>query len=203
MPLIVARGGGSLSYVFTTPPTSTPGTPAELLKFLQTFDFDRDAPRIYATSGPFTESAMGFMSPPDVDDPKLAAFRARGGKLIVYHGNSDAVFSLNDTARWFTKLQANLGGDSAAFARFYPVPGMAHCSGGPATDQFDALGALVDWVEQGKAPGALAARVNPDSKELPATWSKTRTRPLCPWPQIARHTGGDLESAGSFRCTAP
>ena len=113
-------------------------------------------------------------------DPKLANLRAKGGKLIVYHGNSDAVFSVNDTARWFARLQANLGGDIAGFARFYPVPGMAHCSGGPATDQFDALGALVDWVEKGSAPAALLAAVNPENKELPAGWGTTRTRAAVP-----------------------
>ncbi len=202
-PLIATMGAGSLSYIFTTPPTRTPGTPDDLVKYLANFDFDRDAPRIHATDATYTESAMQFMAPPDVDDPKLAALRARGGKLIVYQGNSDAVFSVNDTARWFASLQANLGGDSAGFARFYPVPGMAHCSGGPATDQFDALGALVEWVENGHAPAALTAAVNPANKELPAGWSKTRTRLLCPWPQVARYTGGDLETATSFHCAAP
>lgn len=201
LPLIATMGAGSLSYIFTTPPTRTPGTPDDLVKFLSGFDFDRDAPRIYAKDGAFTESAMQFMAPPDVDDPKLQTFRAKGGKLIVYHGNSDAVFSVNDTTRWFAKLQANTGG--AEFARYYPVPGMAHCGGGPATDRFDALGALVEWVEQGKAPAALSAAANPDNKELPASWSKSRTRPLCPWPQVARYAGGELESAASFRCSAP
>ena len=185
------------------PPTSTPGKPADLVAFLGGFDFDRDAPRIYATDATFTESAMQFMAPPDVDDPKLESLRAHGGKLIVYHGNSDPVFSANDTRRWFARLETNLGAGASGFARLYPVPGMAHCSGGPATDQFDALGALVAWVEQGQAPGALDARVNPDNKELPAGWSRTRSRPLCPWPQIARRTGDDLESAASFRCSAP
>jgi feruloyl esterase len=80
---------------------------------------------------------------------------------------------------------------------------MAHCSGGPATDQFDALGALVAWVEQGQAPAAMPAQVNPGNAELPAGWSKTRSRPLCPWPQVARYAGGDIESAASFRCAAP
>jgi pimeloyl-ACP methyl ester carboxylesterase len=203
MPLIATMGAGSLSYIFTTPPTRTPGTPEDLVKFLSGFDFDRDAPRIHAKDATFTESAMEFMAPPDVDDPKLATFRAKGGKLIVYHGNSDAVFSVNDTTRWFERLQGNAGADAANFVRYYPVPGMAHCAGGPATDRFDALGALVDWVEQGKAPGALTASANPDNKELPANWSKTRTRPLCPSPQVARFVGGDLESAASFRCTTP
>jgi len=201
LPLIATMGAGSLSYIFSTPPVATPGSPDELLKFLSSFDFDRDAPRIYARDATYRESAMQFMAPPDVDDPKLASFRAHGGKLIVYHGNSDPVFSVNDTTRWFGKLQANAGAES--FARFYPVPGMAHCAGGPATDRFDALGALVEWVEQGKAPGPLTATVNAENKELPANWAKTRTRPLCPWPQVARYAGGDLESAASFRCAAP
>lgn len=203
LPLIATMGAGSLSYVFTTPPTRTPGTPDELLGFLTRFDFDQDAPRIRATDATYGESAMAFMTPPDVDNPQLSAFRARGGKLIVYHGNSDAVFSVNDTVRWFGKLGANVGDNASSMARLYTVPGMAHCSGGPATDQFDALGAMVDWVEKGQAPAALTATVNPANKELPADWSKTRSRPLCPWPQVARHTGGDLESATSFRCVQP
>lgn len=200
LPLIATMGAGSLSYIFTTPPTATPGRPADLLAFLTRFDFDRDAPKIFATSGAFTESAMAFMTPPDVDNPQLASFRQRGGKLLVYHGHSDAVFSVNDTRRWVERLQANGG---AGMVRYYGVPGMAHCQGGPATDQFDALGALVDWVEQGRAPAALVAGVNPANKEVPADWSKSRTRLLCPHPQVARYQGGPVEAAESFRCVAP
>jgi feruloyl esterase len=199
LPLIATMGAGSLSYVFTTPPTTTPGKPADLVAFLTRFDFDRDAPKIFATSGAYSESAMQFMSPPDVDDPKLATLRARGGKVIVYHGNSDAVFSINDTRRWTDKLVKNGGGD---MVRTYGVPGMAHCAGGPATDQFDALGALVDWVEKGQAPAALTARTSPANKDVPATWSPDRTRLLCPHPQVARYVSGPAESAASFRCSA-
>ena len=164
------------------------------------FDFDRDAPKIRATSGAFTESAMAFMTPPDVDNPQLAAFRAHGGKLIVYHGHSDAVFSVNDTRRWVDRLVANGGGDTV---RFYGVPGMAHCQGGPATDQFDALGALVQWVEQGQAPAALVATASATNKDVPADWAKDRSRLLCPHPQVARYVGGPTESSTSFRCVAP
>jgi pimeloyl-ACP methyl ester carboxylesterase len=203
MPVIAVMGAGSLSYIFTTPPTRTAGTPDAMVSFLSKFDFDTDAPRIFATTAQFRESAMSFMAPPDVDDPKMAAFRSHGGKLIVYHGNSDPVFSINDTQRWFGKLSANAGGEASNFARLYGVPGMAHCDGGPATDQFDPLGALTEWVEQGKAPAALIATINGANKEVPVDWSQTRTRPLCPWPQVARYTGGDVESAASFRCAAP
>ena len=200
LPLIATMGAGSLSYVFTTPPTATPGRPADLLAFLLAFDFDRDAPKIRATSGAFTESAMAFMTPPDVDNPQLPAFRAHGGKLIVYHGHSDAVFSVNDTRRWVDRLVANGGGDTV---RFYGVPGMAHCQGGPATDQFDALGALVQWVEQGQAPAALVATASATNKDVPADWAKDRSRLLCPHPQVARYVGGPTESSTSFRCVAP
>ena len=203
LPLIATMGAGSLSYVFTTPPTTTPGTPAALLAFLTRFNFDTDAPRVYATDGIYTESAMQFMTPPDVDNPQLSTFRQRGGKLIVYHGHSDGVFSINDTQRWFGKLSVNAGAQATQFARLYGVPGMSHCSGGPATDQFDALGALVDWVEKGQAPAGLTAGLSPANKDVPADWSRSRTRLLCPWPQVARYQGGDAESAASFRCVAP
>jgi hypothetical protein len=85
---------------------------------------------------------------------------------------------------------------------------MAHCAVGPSTDQFDMLTPLVNWVERGQVPDSVIAQargagnpvgVNPD---VPAGWSATRTRPLCPYPQVARLKAGatDLESANSFRC---
>jgi feruloyl esterase len=78
---------------------------------------------------------------------------------------------------------------------------MTHCGGGPATDQFDLFAALVDWVENGKAPQAVRATVRADNAELPPDWSKTRSRLLCNWPRVARYQGlGDLESSASFVC---
>ena len=203
-PIIATMGAGSLADIFTTPPTRIAGTPAALVDYLARFDFDRDAPRIHATDPVFKESAMAVMSPPEAADPTLAALAKRGGKMIVYHGSSDPVFSVNDTLAWAERLQHKLGPQGAgAVARVFPVPGMGHCAGGPATDQFDALGALVAWVEDGKAPDRIDARVSPGNRELPATWSKQRSRPLCPWPQVARYAGGDVEAASSFRCATP
>jgi Tannase and feruloyl esterase len=207
-PLIATMGAASLSEIFTTPPSPTKGDPEALLAYLQNFDFDRDAPKIYAKGKfpvdgkvlDFAESAWDVMTPPDADDPKLDALRDAGHKLIVYHGQSDGVFSVNSSIRWYEKLDQNSGGKAADFARLFTVPGMNHCSGGPTTDSFDALGAIVDWVENGKAPDAIVASVRADNKEIPAGWSSARTRPLCPWPKIAHYVGGDIEKAESFAC---
>lgn len=202
-PLIVALGSGSLAVVFTTPPTDVSGDPESLVNYLSSFDFDEDAPKIFATDETFSESAMEFMTPLDVDDPMLAEFQAAGGKLLIYHGQSDAVFSANDIINWYEALAANNGGDASDFARLFMVPGMNHCSGGPTTDQFDALTALMNWVETDQAPDEIIASVNPANPELPSDWSTSRTRPLCPWPMIAKYVGDDIESATSFECTLP
>ncbi|HOB95774.1 MAG TPA: tannase/feruloyl esterase family alpha/beta hydrolase [Aquabacterium sp.] len=204
MPIIAVMGAGSLAYLFTTPPTPVRGGSADLLDFLSRFDFDRDAPKIFATDAQFPESPMAVMTPPDAANPLLADFARKGGKLIVLHGVADPVFSVNDTLQWAERLQANLGlAKAGQVARVFPVPGMGHCQGGPATDQVDALGALVDWVEKGQAPDKLIAKVNPANKEVPANWSPQRSRPLCPHPQVMRYAGGDVESAASFRCANP
>ncbi len=202
-PIIATMGAASLAYIFTTPPTPEPGAIDALMKGLLDFNFDRDAPKIFAASDAYPDSAMEFMTPPGVDDPKLAAFRKAGRKMIIYHGQADPVFSINDTIRWFDKLNANADGDANSFVRLFAVPGLTHCSGGVALEKFDALGALVDWVEHGKAPGSIIASINPANKEIPASWSPGRTRPLCPWPKYARFTGGDPELAASFACSNP
>ncbi len=200
MPLIAVMGAGSLAHVFTTPPTEVAGDPDSLEKFLLDFDLDEDAPKIYAKTGPFGELAMEFMTPPNADDPTLSDFKAAGGKMIVFHGVSDPVFSVKDTMNWYEKLAANNGGSAADFVKFYTVPGMTHCSGGPATDSFDLFSELVDWVEKGEAPKAVTAGLSADNKDVPAAWPANRTRKLCAWPQVARYQSGDSESADSFAC---
>jgi feruloyl esterase len=201
LPLIATLGAGSLAQIFTTPPTQLAGTPAALHGYLRGFDFGHDAPKIFATTPEYPVSAMNFMAPTDWRDPQLAELKAAGGKVIVYHGASDGAFSLQATIDWYEKVRANNGGDASDFARFYPVPGMAHCGGGPSTDRFDLFSALVDWVERDRPPQTVVAAARADNRERPQDWSETRSRPLCDWPTVARYRGaGDLESAASFAC---
>ena len=199
-PIIATMGASSLEYIFTTPPTRVGGSIDALMKALLDFNFDTDAPKIYAKTDAFPQSAMEFMTPPDVDDPKLPEFRRLDRKMIIYHGQADPVFSIDDTIRWYDKLNANLDGKAESNVRLFAVPGMTHCSAGVTLDKFDALAALMDWVEKGKAPDAIIASVDPANKEIPASWSPNRTRPLCPWPKYAHYNGGDPESAASFEC---
>ena len=198
-PLIAVMGSASLAQIFTTPPTEVAGDPGSLLTFLQEFDIRGQAEAINATSDAFPESPMEVMTPPGHEDPELAEFRDAGGKLIVVHGNSDPVFSARNTARWYAALDANNEGAAEDFALYYPVPGMAHCSGGPTVDGFDAFGALVAWVEEGAAPGPIVATAREDNAELPEGLAGA-SRPLCPAPTVARYTGGDPASAESFTC---
>ena len=124
----------------------------------------------------------------------MRAFKARGGKAIVYMGVGDALLNANGVRRWYERLTDANGGmaQTKQFARYFAVPGMGHCGGGPALDRFDAFAALVDWVEKGQAPEALRA----NGSAFPG-----RTRPLCPYPQLARYRGtGDTNSADNFRC---
>jgi hypothetical protein len=202
-PIIATMGSASLAMIFATPPTKIEGDNDHLNDFLAKFDFDRDAPKIFARDATFTESPMEFMTPPDVANPMLSGLKAANHRMILFHGQADPVFSVNDTIRWYEKLDANSGGKADAFARLFTIPGVTHCGGGVGLDRFDALDALTDWVEKGKAPERIVASVNPGNKEIPAAWSATRSRPLCPWPKYAKYQGGDVETAASFACMAP
>lgn len=203
----VGRDPGATAFIFTTPP-QTNTTTFTGLPYALSFNVDTDAPKIFATSGVYTESAMSFMTPPNPSD--LSKLRDRGAKIIVYHGTSDPIFSFNDTVTWFQGVTAANNGDASKFARLYAVQGMNHCSGGATVDQFDLLDPLVNWVEKQSAPASVtaAARGTGTSSipalvnaEVPATWTPGRTRPLCPWPTVPRYNGtGDMELASSFSC---
>jgi feruloyl esterase len=202
--LSVLLDPAAVGFVFSTPPES-PAILADMRGYALSYDFDTQAPKIFATNDTYRESAMSFMTPPD--PASMGTLRDRGGKLVVVQGASDGVFSVDDTKDWYDALDAANAGNAAAFARFFRVPGMNHGSGGLATDQFDALAALVDWVEFGVAPDRIVATArgagNPggENPELPAAWAPGRTRPLCPYPAVARYDGtGDSERAESFTC---
>ncbi len=198
MPRIVVLGGPSLGYVFSTPPVEVGATADDVLAFLRGFDIDQGAEAIFATAEGFDEAAMTFMTPPDVDDPDLRAFQEAGGRLMMFHGLSDPVFSETDTATWYSALDNNHGGEASAFSRYYRVPGMVHGRGGPATDHFDMFSALVAWVEEGEEPAEIVATA-PAGNPLTGEHGEM-TRPLCPYPVVARYKDGDPQHHGSFTC---
>ena len=132
-------------------------------------------------------------------DPDMKRFFARGGKLLLYHGWSDALVPTLNTIKYFDSVVHNLGGaaTTADKVRLFLAPGMDHCGGGEGPNAFDKVGALEQWVEHGKAPDALIASH--------ATGGKVdRTRPLCAYPQVARYKGtGSIDEAASFSCAIP
>ena len=160
------------------------------------FDFDHDTQRADAKVGAVLNNYSA----------DLSAFRARGGKLILWHGWADPLISPLHTLGYYRKLAAYFSDGAASpqalaalqdFARLYLAPGVNHCGGGPGPDTFDALGALEQWVEHGKAPEAILA-----SHATHGTVD--RTRPLCPYPQVAVYAGrGDSDRAESFVCRDP
>jgi feruloyl esterase len=133
----------------------------------------------------------------DAVDTNLSTFAAHGGKLLIYEGLSDPVFSADDIIDYYRQLERDNGGPekAAATARLFLVPGMNHCGGGPATDQFDALTSLEMWVEQGEEPQSIMAT----GAAFPG-----RTRPLCPYPQYAAYNGsGDPQDGHNVTCKNP
>jgi feruloyl esterase len=129
-------------------------------------------------------------------DVDLAGFRARNGKLLFAHGMADPIFSPHEMVDYYRRLTAKHGAATADFSRLFLIPGMGHCQGGAATDSWDGLGALVDWVEKGQAPQRIVAS---GTAVYPG-----RTRPLCPYPQYAHYDGsGNPEDAASFSCRQP
>ena len=117
------------------------------------------------------------------------------------HGTADPIFSALESIDYYQRLTRNNGGPNATvhWARLFLVPGMNHCAGGPATDRFDGLLAIVDWVEKGAAPARIDASASPRTTYFPG-----RTRPLCPYPAYARYSGtGSLEDGAHFTCVAP
>jgi len=227
--LNVTLGGGALPFIFTTPPNSKTGgtdlasgtviTTANPLgvpgaenfadafvPWVLSFNMDIDAPKIFRETGVYNESAMDFMGTSSTD---YRRFKRHGSKLIVYTGQADPVFSSKYHVRWYNELAGENGGLTATkkFARLFLVPGMNHCGGGIATDRFDMLTPLVNWVEQGVAPEHVVATTNPTNNQLAILNTPVpanRSRPLCPYPAYARYNGaGSIDDAANFHCAFP
>jgi feruloyl esterase len=154
----------------------------------RTFDWDRDVD--------FVQTQAAVMNATSVD---YRAFRARGGKVLMYTGMADPVVPPGDVISYYDAVTRASGGPSETQKsfRFFPVPGMGHCGGGVGANTFDALGALEAWVERGVAPDRIVASHATDGKI-------DRTRPLCPYPQIGKYDGkGSIDEEKSFKCVAP
>ena len=153
---------------------------------IQQFDFDRDLARADEADRD-TLNAL---------DPNLKPFIARGGKLIQFHGWADPQISPANSTQYYARVADALGGAAKIHGsyRLFMAPGMGHCGGGEGPNTFDMVAALEQWVEHGKAPDQIpASRATNGVVE--------RTRPLCPYPQIASYKGtGSIDDAANFTC---
>ncbi len=152
----------------------------------RTLNFDSDVKLADQQDGPILNAT----------NPDLKVFKAQGGKLIMYHGWSDPLIAPLESVDYYKNVVAAMGGLSAtqSFARLFMVPGMMHCGGGPGPDNWDKVGVLDEWVEQGQAPDKIvASHVTGGRVDM--------TRPLCPYPEVARWKGyGSTYDAANFVC---
>jgi hypothetical protein len=149
----------------------------------KTFDFDRDIHML----GDWSKQA-------DAKNPDLSAFKKRGGKLLMTYGWADSILQPMMGVKYYEQALVKNGSNTTDFFRLFMVPGMGHCSGGIGPDQHDPMTAIINWVEKDQAPTSILARRVENSKVV-------RTRPLCPYPQVARYSGqGSIDDAANFRC---
>jgi hypothetical protein len=152
----------------------------------RSFDFDRDIHML---------DEWGNLA--DAKNPDLSGFRKLGGRLIMTYGWSDSILQPMMGVNYYEQAMAENGPNTTDFFRLFMIPGMAHCGGGVCPDQHDPMTAIINWVEKGKAPEKILARqlVEGDVK---------RTRPLCPYPKVARYSGqGSIDDAVNFQCVEP
>jgi feruloyl esterase len=153
---------------------------------IQRFDFDADIARAEQVDGGMLNAL----------NPDLRPFIASGGKLIQYHGWSDPQISPKNSTQYYSRVVEALGGSDTipSSYRLFMAPGMGHCSGGNGPNTFDMLSALEEWVERGKAPDRITA-------SHATNGTVDRTRPLCPYPQVAVYKGtGSTDEAANFSC---
>lgn len=137
--------------------------------------------------------ASGFAKMYEAGDPNLSPFFARGGKLLMWHGESDPGPSPVGTIDYVEAVKRADPAGAAKGLQLFLAPGVGHCAGGPGADQVDVLGALDGWVKGGKAPQTLVAKKADGSM----------VRPLCAWPKVAHYTGkGNANDPKNYNCIA-
>jgi hypothetical protein len=145
----------------------------------------------------FDQSVQRYRDVLATDDPNLSAFRDAGGKVVIWHGTADPVVMFRGSVDYYRRLATTMGGAdrTAAFARFFVAPGVAHCGGGRGATPTAVLDAVVRWVEDGDAPTHLRGERTDDAGH------PLLTRPVCPYPRVALHTGrGPGTDQRSFSC---
>lgn len=177
---VLPRSESQMKFAILDPP------PGPSWSYTQ-FDFDKDPPR--------TQKAAAELNP---RNPDLTPLMKRGGKVIHYSGWADQQVNPLPTIDYYQSVNKRMGEQAVrGFYRLYMVPGMFHCSGGPGCNTADWLGAVMEWVEKGVAPEQLTG-VHLENGQT------GMTRPLCPYPQVARHKGtGSIREAANFTCVMP
>jgi feruloyl esterase len=151
----------------------------------RTFDLERDSSRAHAIDKEVDEL-----------NPDLTAFAKHGGKLLLYHGWADQQVAPGSSVEFYKAVMDASGGSeqTSNWVRLFMAPGMAHCSGGEGPDNFDKISVMEQWVEQSKIPEQIIATHK-------AAGKIDRTRPLCPYPQVAHYKGiGSIDEASNFSC---
>jgi hypothetical protein len=210
-------GAGAVPMIFTTPPVVTPvAGPDGQEAFIFHYNFDTDAPKIFASTPEYPESAMEYMTGTrSGPSPSLGKFRKHDGKMIMYDSVNDGIFSGVDLVTYYNKLDKTMH-HAGNFARLFMIPNMAHCGGGPGTTDFNAnmLTAITGWVEQGVAPEEIVAANTNKSSPFPSSapfdpqvaqnFPTGGTRPLCAYPRQAHYKGtGSPRDAANFACVMP
>lgn len=188
--------GSELGWTRMVTGTSPPAIGQDTFRYLtyadpnwdwRTFDVDRDT----AAADQKDNGVINAI------DPDLSRFKARGGKLLLYHGWNDTAITPENTINYYSSVLNKLGSGQDDWMRLFMAPGIEHCGGGPGPNQFHLMGALERWREAAAAPEQITAyHVTGGAVDM--------SRPLCPYPQVAVWKGaGSTNDAASFTCKAP